>query len=37
MYPVNESVDKKPVMGRTCGEYCKVEQIVNDINEGKLK
>ena len=34
MYPMNESVDKKPVLGRTCGEYCKVEAIVNDIMRG---
>ena len=34
MYPMNDSVDKKPVMGRTCGEYCKVEAIVNDIMRG---
>jgi len=34
MYPMNESVDEKPVMGRTCGEYCKVEAIVNDIMRG---
>jgi len=34
MYPMNESVDKKPVVGRTCGEYCKVESIINDIMRG---
>ena len=34
MYPVNESVDKTPVVGRTCGEYCKVESIINDIMRG---
>ena len=34
MYPMNESVDSKPVSGRTCGDYCKVESIVNDIMRG---
>tara|TARA_B100001778_G_C18334798_1_gene514780 strand:+ start:40 stop:660 length:621 start_codon:yes stop_codon:yes gene_type:complete len=34
MYPMNESVDKTPVVGRTCGEYCKVESIINDIMRG---
>jgi len=27
-------VDSKPVSGRTCGDYCKVESIVNDIMRG---
>ena len=31
---MNESVDKTPVVGRTCGDYCKVESIVNDIMRG---
>ena len=35
MYPVNESVDKTPVVGRTCGDYCKVESIINDILRGE--
>jgi len=36
MYPadVNESVDKNITMGRTCGEYCKVEAVINDIMRG---
>jgi len=36
MYPadVNESVDKNITMGRTCGEYCKVESVINDIMRG---
>ena len=36
MYPsgVNESVDKNQPMGRTCGEYCKVESVINDIMRG---
>ena len=34
MHPMNESVDKTQVVGRTCGEYCKVETIINDIMRG---
>ena len=34
MHPMNESVDKTQVVGRTCGDYCKVESIVNDIMRG---
>ena len=34
MYPMNESVDKNQKTGRTCGEYCKVESIINDIMRG---
>ena len=34
MHPMNESVDKDLPAGRTCGEYCKVEAIVNDIMRG---
>ncbi len=34
MYPVNESVNKKAPSGRACGEYCKVESIINDIMRG---
>ena len=32
MYPtgVNESIDKTITSGRTCGEYCKVESIINE-------
>ena len=33
MYPMNESVDNTQ-QGRTCGEYCKVESIINDIMRG---
>ena len=34
MYPqgMNESVDNS--VGRTCGDYCKVESIINDIMRG---
>ena len=31
--PMNESVDNTQ-QGRTCGEYCKVESIINDIMRG---
>ena len=34
MHPMNESVDKNQPVGRTCGEYCKVESIINDIIRG---
>ena len=34
MYPMNESVDKNQPVGRTCGEYCKVESVINDIMRG---
>ena len=34
MYPMNESVDKTPIVGRTCGDYCKVESVINDIMRG---
>ena len=31
MRPMNESVEK----GRTCGKYCKIENIINDILRGE--
>ena len=34
MYPMKESVDKDVPVGRTCGEYCKVESLINDIMRG---
>ena len=36
MHPtgVNESVNRNQPLGRTCGEYCKVESIINDIIRG---
>ena len=34
MHSMNESVDKDLPAGRTCGEYCKVESIINDIMRG---
>ena len=30
MHPLKEGVEKQPE-GRTCGKYCKVESIINDI------
>ena len=34
MYPMQESVDKNQSMGRTCGDYCKVEDVINGIMRG---
>ena len=34
MYPMHESVDKTQPVGRTCGDYCKVESVINDIMRG---
>ena len=34
MHPMNESVNNNQPVGRTCGEYCKVESIINDIIRG---
>ena len=34
MYPMKESVNKEVPVGRTCGEYCKVESLINDIMRG---
>jgi hypothetical protein len=34
MYPMQESVNKGESTGRTCGEYCKAESIINDILRG---
>ena len=33
MRPMNEGVDNKK--SRTCGKYCKIESIINDILQGK--
>ena len=35
MYPMNESVDKTQTTGRTCGTYCKAEDIINKIIRGE--
>ena len=34
MYPMQESVDRQNPVGRTCGDYCKAESIINDILRG---
>tara|TARA_B110001454_G_C12716790_1_gene432896 strand:- start:792 stop:1415 length:624 start_codon:yes stop_codon:yes gene_type:complete len=34
MYPMQESVNKDVPVGRTCGDYCKAESIINDILRG---
>ena len=34
MHPIKEGVEKQPE-GRTCGKYCKVESIINDIIRGE--
>ena len=33
MYPLSENVDKQ--QGRTCGSYCKAEDIINKIIRGE--
>jgi len=35
MYPMNESVDRTQTSGRTCGTYCKAEDIINKIIRGE--
>ena len=35
MYPMNESVDRTKTTGRTCGTYCKAEDIINKIIRGE--
>ena len=35
LYPMKEGVEHKIVEGRTCGKYCKVESIINDIIRGE--
>ena len=35
MYPMNESVDSQNPVGRTCGDYCKAEDIINKIIRGE--
>tara|TARA_B100001113_G_C20958225_1_gene556239 strand:- start:15 stop:638 length:624 start_codon:yes stop_codon:yes gene_type:complete len=35
MYPMNESVDRTQTTGRTCGTYCKAEDIINKIIRGE--
>jgi hypothetical protein len=35
MYPMNESVDRQNPTGRTCGSYCKAEDMINKIIRGE--
>ena len=35
MYPMNENVDRQNPIGRTCGNYCKAEDIINKIIRGE--
>ncbi len=35
MYPMNESVDKTQTQSRTCGTYCRAEDIINKIIRGE--
>jgi len=35
MYPMNESVDLNQAQGRTCGDWCKAEDIINKIIRGE--
>ncbi len=35
LYPLQESIDKSPNQGRTCGQYCKAEDLINQIIRGE--
>ena len=36
LYPMKEGVERETITeGRTCGKYCKVESIINDIIRGE--
>ena len=35
LHPVNEGVEQPQVQGRTCGTYCKAEDIINKIIRGE--
>jgi flavin-dependent dehydrogenase len=35
MYPMNENVDRQGTVGRTCGDYCKAEDMINRIIRGE--
>jgi len=35
LYPMKEGIEHKVTEGRTCGRYCKVESIINDIIRGE--
>ena len=34
LHPTNESINESKIVGRTCGDYCKVESVINDIMRG---
>ncbi len=34
MYPMNENVDRQNPIGRTCGNYCRAEDMINRIIRG---
>ena len=34
LHPTNESINESKIVDRTCGDYCKVESIINDIMRG---
>ena len=34
LHPTNESINEAKIVGRTCGDYCKVESVINDIMRG---
>ena len=35
MYPLQEGVERTPTQGRTCGQYCKAEDLINKIIRGE--
>ena len=35
MHPLSEGVDKSQTQGRTCGQYCKAEDLINKIIRGE--
>ena len=35
MHPLTEGVDKIQTQGRTCGTYCKAEELINQIIRGE--
>ena len=35
MHPLSEGVDKSQTQGRTCGQYCKAEDMINKIIRGE--
>jgi len=34
LHPTNESINESKIVGRTCGDYCKAEDIINHIIRG---